>query len=498
MFLATLGMTKDKSIATALQKTSAGQLRPCEDLRGCHEPSNKTPVEVTERVKSHIMSFNPCISHYRREHAPNRLYISPEFSITTMHQDFCESNIDLSIKYGFYRTQIASMNIDFVKLGEEECEGCDLHDIHLQEFHEVYKKDIIIREEGSNCSQKGRKQTFENCEICDEFTEHITLANEGRNAYRLDKKRDLDANEVVFSVDMQKVIMLPRMPGLKVAVFCKRIVIFNETFAPVGGKSWGKPNGVLWHEGIAGRSAQEVASTYIKLIRSNRDKSSFVFWADNCSAQNKNWYLYTALATEVNRNIGVVYSVTIKYFEPGHTFMSADVFHHQIGQGMREKKRVEDFQDFQDIVTKKGKSLLMEVGDFLDIPKGISSAKFAQLKPNLNEVFVIKFERGTRDMFWKEEYQQENFKRAQFLQNKYQKENIEFASRVKPRGVRTDKKHNIIEKLCPHMKENRREFWEKLDEDENSPDLVKERDPSETAEVEVEVAYSLRSLLLKF
>ena len=59
MFLATLGMTKDKSIATALQKTSAGQLRPCEDLRGCHEPSNKTPVEVTECVKSHIMSFNP-------------------------------------------------------------------------------------------------------------------------------------------------------------------------------------------------------------------------------------------------------------------------------------------------------------------------------------------------------------------------------------------------------------------------------------------------------
>ena len=233
-----------------------------------------------------------------------------------MHQDFCESNIDLSIKYGFYRTQIASMNIGFVKLGEEECEGCDLHDIHLQEFHEVDKKDIIIREEGSNCSQKGRKQTFENCKICDEFTKHITLANEGRNAYWLGKKRDLDANGVVFSVDMQKVIMLPRMPGLKVAVFCKRIVIFNETFAPVGGKSRGKPNGVLWHEGIAGRSAQEVASTYIKVIRSNRDKSSFVFWADNCSAENKNWYLYTALATEVNRNIGVVDSVTIKYFEP--------------------------------------------------------------------------------------------------------------------------------------------------------------------------------------
>ena len=34
---------------------------------------------------------------------------------------------------------------------------------------------------------------------------------------------------------MQKVIMLLRLPGLKVVVFCKRIVVFNETFAPVGG-----------------------------------------------------------------------------------------------------------------------------------------------------------------------------------------------------------------------------------------------------------------------
>ena len=34
---------------------------------------------------------------------------------------------------------------------------------------------------------------------------------------------------------MQKVIMLLRLPGLKVVVFCKRIVVLNETFAPVGG-----------------------------------------------------------------------------------------------------------------------------------------------------------------------------------------------------------------------------------------------------------------------
>ena len=61
--------------------------------------------------------------------------------------------------------------------------------------------------------------------------------------YRDDRDRLVGETELVASVDMQKVIMLPRIPGLKVVVFCKRIVIFNETFAPLGkGK---KATGVL-------------------------------------------------------------------------------------------------------------------------------------------------------------------------------------------------------------------------------------------------------------
>ena len=78
---------------------------------------------------------------------------------------------------------------------------------------------------------------------------------------------------------MQKVIMLSRLPGLKV-VFCKRIVVFNETFAPVGGSKHGKDKaaGVLWHEGIRGRLAEDVASTFVSFIRKNRDTKDFIFW----------------------------------------------------------------------------------------------------------------------------------------------------------------------------------------------------------------------------
>ena len=146
--------------------------------------------------------------------------------------------------------------------------------------------------------------------------------------------------------------MLPRLSGLKVVVFCKRIVVFNETFAPVGrsknGK--GKTTGVLLHDGIRGRSAEDVASTFVSFIRKNQDAKGFIFWLDNCSAQNKNSYLYTALLNEVNSEGGYALLVTLKYLEPGHTFMSADNFHHQVEQRMCQKKNVEDFQDFLDVV----------------------------------------------------------------------------------------------------------------------------------------------------
>ena len=82
---------------------SGGQLQPSTDSCGRNEPTNKLPESVTQIVKEHIMLYNPCISHYRGEHVPFRLYISPKFTIRSMHQDFCESH-QIKISYSFYRS----------------------------------------------------------------------------------------------------------------------------------------------------------------------------------------------------------------------------------------------------------------------------------------------------------------------------------------------------------------------------------------------------------
>ena len=70
------------------------------------------------------MSFHPCISHYRRAHAPHRLYLASDISVRMMYDDFKAVHPDFSCCYQTYRKVVVSMNISFTKLGEEQCETC--------------------------------------------------------------------------------------------------------------------------------------------------------------------------------------------------------------------------------------------------------------------------------------------------------------------------------------------------------------------------------------
>ena len=90
---------------------------------------------------------------------------------------------------------------------------------------------------------------------------------------------------------------------------------------------------MTWNEAEGERSTQEICSTYIKNLdgEENRDVSNFTLWVDNCSYQNKCWYLYTSLCGAVNNNQkDTLQSITLKYFERGHSFMSADSYHHLV------------------------------------------------------------------------------------------------------------------------------------------------------------------------
>ena len=56
---------------------------------------------------------------------------------------------------------------------------------------------------------------------------------------------------------------------------------------------------IIWHEGVAGRKAEEIACAFLMAFQKERDKKKFILWLDNCSAQNKNYMLFSLMVTLV-------------------------------------------------------------------------------------------------------------------------------------------------------------------------------------------------------
>lgn len=186
-FLTTLGYhpTNDKPLRTILREPSA--LKPIKDKRG-----GSTKKFDRELIVRHIKSFNPTISHYRRAHAPNRLYLPSDITIQLMYKDFQEKHPTIRFSYYLYRDVVSSMNISFTKLGHEECYDCEEFDVHLKESG--HGKD----EEGT-------------CENCTKNAKHVKKYREARECYKMDaelsdSKQGNDQD--IYSADLQKVIMV--------------------------------------------------------------------------------------------------------------------------------------------------------------------------------------------------------------------------------------------------------------------------------------------------
>ena len=104
--------------------------------------------------------------------------------------------------------------------------------------------------------------------------------------------------------------------------------------------------------------------------------------------------------------------------------------------------------------------------DFYDFKSKLSKGKDTCYPPYLDDVAVIKFEKGFTGMFWNTDMRATEFQYEEFLQKKFIKvwQNFEvFQRKPCPRGIPLHKKDDIVKKLCPLMEgPNRQIFWEAL------------------------------------
>lgn len=447
-FLTTLGYkeTNDRIITDVLSKTKKGSLQPNRDKRGKHNKHNKFQHE--DLLEQHIESFNPTISHYRREHAPHTRYLPSDVNISLMFNDFQEKYPNLKLSYELYRRKVKAMHISFALLGHEECEDCEgfkLHG-HLE------------------------KNLQPDCEQCQIWQKHIDKAIKARNLYREHAEQLFEDGTVCCSADLQKVIMLPRIDCFKKVIFTKRIIAYHQSFVPVGKKTNKKPFACVWHEGITGRSKEDIVSTFYAFFLQYRDSPRIILWLDNCSSQNKNWCFLTFLIYVVNSDEMAIDEINIQYFVPGHTFMSADSFHHQVEAALKKQKKTYDFKDFSDAVQSANKSKVevkeMKHTDFF-LWKDFKSQQKLQKAENrlyLADIVSIKAVRGSYVLKCKTDLEQDDYITLDFLCKKNMKKNgIATPSPLSaPCGVPLEKRESILKNLDTVLPKNRKQFWEEL------------------------------------
>ncbi|RUS74781.1 hypothetical protein EGW08_017448 [Elysia chlorotica] len=196
------------------------------------------------------------------------------------------------------------------------------------------------------------------CELCQHHSEHIRRRDETRAAYKMDAGRT-DDQEIITPVDLQKVMMLPRLPGLKSCAFTKRIVVFNETFAGLGTSS-------------------------------------------------------------VNSHDISANEITFKYLETGHTFMAADSVHQSIKRQLKKCGDVRDFQEYADSLEKaRCKVINMEATSFKLWKDHSNRANLNKGGHKLSNVAVVQFRRGSRLLFYKNTHESNTpFLTADFLKKK--------------------------------------------------------------------------------
>nr|CAI5825991.1 unnamed protein product [Callosobruchus analis] len=270
-------------------------------------------------IENYMKSFHPYVSHYKLDHAPLRWYLSPEINISLM----CKSTQKIS--YVQYRKVVEKLISGFDHPSQDARGVCCKFELHNKETAADLSHNSVIW--GTRIRYNALKA-------------HYTSA---RHIYKEDKDRKWPGKFEVYTVDLQKVLVLPKMT-IKDSFFYFYISGFQrDTFAPL---HKGDNKCYIWHKANRGRNAPDIASTFYHVIKNlNLNVMTFIFWMDNCSAQNNNWTLYTLFDCLVNADWGPQNTI-VKYFEPGHSFMKADSVHGQIGREWRKRNQILNFKDF--------------------------------------------------------------------------------------------------------------------------------------------------------
>ena len=223
----------------------------------------KKVIEITKQsIENHINLFPRVESHYCRSISCKQ-YFDGSLNLKKLYDlylTYCTQYKILPAKECMYRSIFnTKFNIEFQKPKKDLCDTC-------------YQFCII---ENANVEQ------------IQKYNKHIASKNETK--IERDKDRKLKSpTKTIVCIDLQNVLSLPKS-NVGDFFYKRKLSCYNLTgYSSLNKKAYC----VLWHEGMSGRSGNEIASGVICMLNQvykdlpNIDK--FLLWFDSCVPQNRN------------------------------------------------------------------------------------------------------------------------------------------------------------------------------------------------------------------
>lgn len=196
--LTTLGYTNDSVITELSKALKRGELVLTKRSGGRQQIPR-------DHIEEHIMSYHPLQSHYRRHNAPHTRYLPRHLTVKEMYSDFVAKNENTQCGVETYGKTMKNLKVSLFMPKSDTCVDC-----------QIYKDNMANHNDESLIPEELKKS----------YDDHKTKAVASVNMYRLEAKHSNSSHTKYFSMDMQKVILLPDMPQIKESHFVSRLITF--------------------------------------------------------------------------------------------------------------------------------------------------------------------------------------------------------------------------------------------------------------------------------
>ena len=313
-FLETLGIT-EKWVRTAPLKHRVHNGAVPEDRRGKTKKKSVVKTIIRNDVMNHIKKFPTVEGHYTRKDSKSR-YLPECLSVSRMHGQY------LIEKQGLGQTENVAT---------------------LRQYRDVFKQEFRLKFFRPKKDQCGRCLSWKNKTVQErteearaKFQKHLKdkRVSQDLKTQDIERVKNLPPENTlcVVTYDLEKTLLCPHGNNSEF-FYSSKISMYNFTIFVSGPQ---QAYCYVWDQTEAGRSADEFASCVWQFINMmvEKGKKEFIFYSDNCSAQNKNQFLFSMY---VMASIRFGIKITHRYLEVGHTHMEVDSVHARIESSVKNK-----------------------------------------------------------------------------------------------------------------------------------------------------------------